>query len=69
MVLNDYLSEAMFIGPTGEGATLELFLGNVGGQMTDVPVGGHFVTSDQNSINFKIIIEKDRTYSLNSKLK
>eukprot|EP00061_Rhincodon_typus_P006396 g26998.t1 len=48
-------------GPTWEGKKLDLFLGSRGGPVTELAVGEHFGTSDQCSINFKIVMEKDQT--------
>lgn len=48
-------------GHTGEVAKLNLLLGNTTRQVNEVLVGEHFRTSDNNSISFKIIREKDTT--------
>ena len=44
--------------PTREGAILDLVLGNEPGQVK-VSVGEHVANSDHNSVNFRIVMEKE----------
>jgi len=45
--------------PTREGAILDLVLGNEPGQVVKVSVGEHVANSDHNSVNFRIVMDKD----------
>lgn len=46
--------------PARERAKLDLFLRNWSGQVTLVSVGKHFGISNHSSINFKLVMDKDR---------
>jgi len=46
--------------PTREVAVLDLVLGNEPGQVVNISVGEQFGNSDQNSVSFKVLMDKDK---------